>query len=76
MIAVFGGLIGVGLGCVCLQMLHGFNSQLFPIGMEDLIGPWLLLLIAIAGGIGLVSGIVPATRAARLSVIDGLRRVI
>jgi ABC-type antimicrobial peptide transport system permease subunit len=35
---------------------------------------WLIIVIAL--GIGLASGIVPAVRAARLSVIDGLRRVI
>ncbi len=76
MIALLGGLIGIALGCMFLQVLHGFNSQLFRVGIADLIGPWLLVLLAIAAGIGLVSGIVPAVRAAQLSVVDGLRRVI
>jgi len=40
-----------------------------------MVGPWMLWIIGIAAGIGLVSGIVPAIRAAQLSVVDGLRRV-
>ena len=76
MISLFGGLMGVGLGCLFLQLLHGFNSQFFPLGMVDLAGPWLLVLIAVAGGIGIASGLVPSIRAAQLSVVDGLRRVI
>lgn len=76
MIALFGGLVGIGLGCFCLQTLHGFSAQFFPVGMKDLIGPWLVVLLAIAVGIGFASGIVPAVRAARLSVVDGLRRVV
>ena len=76
MISLFGGIIGVGLGCVFLQLLHRFNAQLFPVGMSDLVGFWLFLLLLLAAAIGVVSGIVPAVRAARLSVIDGLRRVI
>jgi hypothetical protein len=39
-------------------------------------GVWLLWLLAVSAGIGLASGIVPAVRAAQLSVVDGLRRVI
>ncbi|MEX2286041.1 MAG: ABC transporter permease [Planctomycetaceae bacterium] len=76
MIALLGGLIGISLGCAFLHALHGFNSQYFPVAITDLIGPWLGVLLAIAAGIGLVSGIVPAVRAAQLSVVDGLRRVI
>lgn len=76
MISLLGGLIGVFLGCLFLQALHGISSQFFPFGVLDLVGPWLLVLVAIAAGIGLVSGIVPAIRAAQLSVVDGLRRVI
>jgi len=76
LIAVFGGILGIALGCFVLQFLHGISSQFFPIGMADLAGPWLLYLLAIAAGIGIVSGIVPAVRAAQLSVIDGLRRVV
>ena len=71
-----GGLLGVAIGCLCLQMMHLFSSQFFPIAIYEMLGAWLLWLLAVAAGIGLVSGIVPAVRAAQLSVIDGLRRVV
>lgn len=76
MISIMGGLMGVGLGCLFLQALHNINAQYFPVAVADLVGPWLLALVGVAAGIGLVSGIVPAVRAAQLSVVDGLRRVI
>jgi ABC-type antimicrobial peptide transport system permease subunit len=76
MISLFGGVLGILLGCLFLQGLHGLSSQIFPVGIVDLIGLWLAWLLAIAAGIGFVSGIIPAIRAAQLSVIDGLRRVI
>jgi putative ABC transport system permease protein len=76
MISLLGGLIGIAAGAAFLQMLHGISAQFFPLAMSDLIGLWLLGLVAVAAGIGLVSGMVPAIRAAQLSVVDGLRRVI
>ena len=76
LIALLGGILGVALGCAVLQALHGISAQFFPLGLADLAGPWLLYLLAIAVGIGIVGGIVPAVRAAQLSVIDGLRRVV
>jgi ABC-type antimicrobial peptide transport system permease subunit len=40
--------------------------------------PWDVMAtgMLVAAGIGLASGIVPALLAARLSVIDGLRRIV
>lgn len=73
---LLGGLLGVAIGCLCLQLLHEVNSQFFPFSIHEMVGAWLVYLIAIAGGIGLASGLVPAVRAAQLSVIDGLRRVV
>ncbi|MFO0915835.1 MAG: ABC transporter permease [Pirellulales bacterium] len=75
-IALLGGLLGILIGCLCLQGLHQLSPQFFPVAIGDLVGSWLLWMVALALGIGLVSGIVPAVRAAQLSVIDGLRRVI
>ncbi len=75
-IALLGGLLGIGIGSLCLEGLHSISSQLFPFSIVDMAGPWMFVLLAVAAGIGLVSGIVPAIRAAQLSVIDGLRRVI
>lgn len=75
-IALLGGTLGVLLGCVCLQALHMLSTQLFPLSVHEMAGVWLLYMFAIAAGIGLVSGIVPAVRAAQLSVVNGLRQVI
>src|SRR5262245_45242481 len=75
-ITLLGGALGVAIGCFCLQALHEINSQFFPIEVQEMIGVWLLSLLAVAAGIGLASGIVPAARAAQMSVIDGLRRIV
>lgn len=75
-ITLLGGLLGIVIGCSCLELLHRLSSQFMPISVFEMLGPWLVYLLATAAGIGLVSGIVPAVRAAQLSVIDGLRRVV
>ena len=76
LIAGVGGLTGLAVGSGFLQLLHNAMPQMIPLGMSDLAGPWMLLIIAAAAAIGLLSGIVPALRAARLSVVNGLRRVV
>ena len=75
-IALCGGLLGIGLGCFCLQMLHGFSSQFFQLPFQEIAGWWLVALFGVAAAIGLVSGLVPAIQAAQRSVIEGLRRVV
>jgi len=75
-IALLGGVLGVVLGCICLQVLHVFIRQLFPFAIHEMLGPWLMATLAFAGVIGLVSGVVPAVRAANLSVVNGLRQVV
>lgn len=75
-IAGIGGFVGLAFGALFLESLHQMSRQFFPLGIGDMAGPWMGLIIVIAGGIGLASGIVPAIRASRLSVIDGLRRVV
>ena len=75
-IAVLGGILGIAIGCAGLQGLHGLSAQFFPFSIQEMVGPWLLVLIAVAAGIGLVSGIIPAVRAAQLSVVAGLRQVV
>lgn len=74
-IAAIGGLLGLAIGSGFVQILNKIAFQLFPLSITDLAGPWMLWIVAIAAAIGLVSGIVPAIRAAQLSVVDGLRRV-
>ena len=78
LIALIGGALGIISGLGSLQMLSGVPvaAALFPVPVSALVGPWLVGLLAVAGGIGFVSGVVPAFLAAQLSVIDGLRRVV
>lgn len=77
-IAILGGLLGIAGGLGALQLLSSvpIASALFPIPVSALAGPWLAGLVVVAAAIGFASGIVPATLAARLSVVDGLRRVV
>jgi putative ABC transport system permease protein len=78
MIAVLGGLLGIagGLGALHLVSSVPATAALFPIPVSGLIGPWLAGLALVAAGIGFASGFVPAVLASRLSVVDGLRRVV
>ncbi len=76
MISLLGGLLGIAAGGGMLQLMHNASAQFFPLSFPELSGPWLFGLVAVAIGIGLVSGLIPAIRAAQLSVVDGLRRVI
>jgi putative ABC transport system permease protein len=76
LISFLGGLLGVAIGCGFLQLGHIANPRMFPFSAMDLAGMWLFVLLLVAAGIGIVSGIVPSVRAAQLSVIDGLRRVV
>jgi putative ABC transport system permease protein len=75
-IAISGGLLGVIMGCGCLTLLHGAMPQWFPFAVHEMLGLWTIWGLLVAIVIGLVSGIVPAVRAANMSVIDGLRRVV
>lgn len=78
MIAILGGVLGIagGLGALHLLSSVPIAAALFPIPVSALAGPWLVGLVLVAAVIGFVSGVVPATLAARLSVVDGLRRVV
>ena len=55
--------------------MHLVMPQMFPFAVYEMFGPWVVYLIAISAGVGVLSGIVPAVRGAQLSVIDGLRRL-
>lgn len=76
LIAGIGGVFGLAGGLGFLELFHRLSPQMIPFGMLELAGPWMSSILVIAIGIGFISGIVPAVRAARLSVIDGLRRVV
>ena len=78
LIACLGGLLGIAAGLGLLQMASSvpIAATLFPYPIAELVGPWLLALVGVAGAIGIVSGLVPAIRASQLSVVDGLRQVV
>ena len=63
-----GGLLGVACGVLGAQILPHFSDTRFVLAL----GP-ALLAIAMAVGIGVLFGVYPATRAARLAPIDALR---
>jgi putative ABC transport system permease protein len=75
-VCLAGGALGLGLGSLMLSGLHAMSPQFFPLELHSLVGPWMGIVVAAAGFIGIASGLVPAARAAQLSVIDGLRRVV
>ncbi|HEX3606256.1 MAG TPA: ABC transporter permease [Candidatus Dormibacteraeota bacterium] len=63
-----GGVLGVGLGLVCTFLLNHYTSLLTVFAPTAA-----LAALLIAAGIGLVFGVFPAVRAARLTPIDALR---
>lgn len=63
-----GGLLGVGLGVVASAVLPGLADTRVILSV-----PVSLTAIAVAVGIGVLFGVYPATRAARLAPIDALR---
>lgn len=74
-IGLLGGIMGA-FGAKLLFAVVDF-SKMVP-GLGWLYVPWSTALwgVALATGIGLVSGIFPAWRAANVSVIEGLRKVV
>ncbi len=65
---IAGGLIGVGIGFLCADLLRRFTS--FPAAVQT----WVAVLgIVLSSAIGLFFGIYPATRAARLDPVEALR---
>lgn len=73
-IAGIGGLLGVGTGRGIYALIHWAA----PMIIQTSNMPWPVMLwgLAISAGIGLASGFIPAVLAARLSVVDGLRRIV
>ena len=74
-ISMLGGFLGVGMGCLFLQGMNSLMPQFFPFTVLEMLGPWISYGLIAAAVLGLISGIVPAIRAAQMSVIDGLRRI-
>lgn len=74
LIAAIGGFLGVSAGRGIFALGHLAAPQVLPSArMPGIVMVWGM---AVAGGIGLASGIVPAFLASRLSVVNGLRRIV
>jgi putative ABC transport system permease protein len=72
------GLIGGALGVAAGRGLYALGHMAAPMFIQISSMPWEVMVwgLLISAGIGLASGIIPAVLAARLSVIDGLRRIV
>ena len=72
--SIAGGLLGAGLAWVLV------NARNFPVS-GGFIPPFgvsvrnVIVGVALSGLIGVLAGLVPATMAARLKIVDALRRV-
>ena len=67
-LSVLGGLLGVGLALLIGLLLPRFSGIAVTITPEPV-----AIAVAVAAGVGLIFGVYPATRAARLAPIEALR---
>ena len=67
-LSVVGGLLGVGAGLLAGVLIPHFTT----IGVTITATP-VLIAVAVAAGVGLIFGVYPAARAARLAPIEALR---
>jgi putative ABC transport system permease protein len=67
-LSVIGGLLGVGAGLLAGALIPRFTG----IGVDIAFLP-VLIAVVVAAGVGLVFGVYPAARAARLAPIEALR---
>jgi putative ABC transport system permease protein len=73
------GLLGGIFGALGAKLLFAsVDLSTIDAGLAFFFIPWRTALwgLALAAGIGLVSGLIPAWQAARLGVVDGLRKVV
>jgi putative ABC transport system permease protein len=72
-IALAGGVLGAG-GAFLLYRLYNPFEMIFPVFYVT--PPTLAVGVAVALAVGLLSGGFPAVQASRLSIVDGLRKVV
>jgi putative ABC transport system permease protein len=73
MMAIVGGLVGVGLARVIVNpntMQVGAFIPVFGVNNMNVVAG-----LALSAGIGILAGLIPATMASRLKIVDALRRV-
>lgn len=64
-----GGVIGVLLGILIGKVIAMVISMDFAISI-----PWIFIAVGFSVGIGLIFGVLPARKAAKMNPIDALRR--
>jgi putative ABC transport system permease protein len=67
-LSVVGGILGVGVGLLAGVLIPRFTSIAVTITAFPVV-----IAVAVAAGVGLIFGVYPAARAARLAPIDALR---
>ncbi len=68
-LGVVGSAIGVGLGIALAQAISAFSP------LPASVAPWSIVVgVALGAGVGIVSGVYPASRASRLDPITALRQ--
>jgi putative ABC transport system permease protein len=74
-LAAIGGLLGVAFAIPVIAWLtHGFVGLGIPLNMK-VTAPTAALSIAVAVMLGVVSGSLPAYRASRMNIVEGLRHI-
>ena len=69
MLTTMGGLIGVGVGVLLSYLINRFSG--IPVAISI---PWSAGAVLISMLIGVISGLLPAQKAARMDPINALRR--
>jgi putative ABC transport system permease protein len=68
-LSTLGAAVGIGLGIAIAEAV----TRLTPLPVA--VAPWsIVMALAVGAGVGIVSGVYPASRAARLDPIDALRQ--
>lgn len=73
LLAALGGAIGMALTAPAVQLFHAATVSVFA--KMPLVPQTFYLQAACALAVGVVAGIVPSVRAARIRIVDGLRHV-
>jgi len=76
LVGLLGAVLGAGLGFLLVKGVAVVLEKVFPVFGTLRMTPGILALgLGLGLAIGLLSGLVPAVAAARLRIVDGLRRV-